>query len=116
MANGTATYSITNMRVVPTTGKVLEKNPDRLLTIYGEFHAVDANGKVAKEPLSITQKVIDRETALNPLTVVDRENGMLTLPSGERGRKASEGVAQDDIDALLASVRETASEATASAE
>lgn len=103
------------MRVVPTTGKVAEKNPDRLLTVYGEFHAVDANGKVAKEPLSITQKVIDRETALNPLTVIDRANGTLTLPSGERGRKASEGVEQDDIDAMLAEIRGASIE-TASAE
>lgn len=93
------------MRFVPTTGKVAQKNPDRLGTVYGEFHSVDAKGNPSKDALSITQKVIDRDTAANPLTVIDVENGLLTLPSGERGRKAVAGIDQDAIASLLAEAR-----------
>lgn len=104
IAENTSTYHVANMRFVPTTGKVLAKNPDRIGTVYGDFYA-DLNGKPAREPLSITQKVIDRETAANPVTVIDLENGILTLPTGERGRKAVASVSQDDVNALLAAAR-----------
>ena len=116
----TTTYHVSNMRFVPTSGKVAQKNPDRLGTVYGEFRA-DKNGKPTGDPLSISQKVIDKDVAANPATVIDLDNGILTLPSGERGRKASPGVAQDAIDALLAAARgesdaEAESDATESAE
>ena len=102
--NNSTTYHVANMRFVPTTGKVKVKNPDRVGTVYGEFHA-DQNGKPAKDALSITQKVIDLDTAANPLTRIDVENGILVLPSGERGRKAVAGIDQDSINSLLAAAR-----------
>lgn len=110
MKSPTTTYSVRNMRLVPTAGKVAQKNPDRLGTVHGEFHAVDDKGKVSADPLSFTQKEITREIAANPLTVIDIENGLLTLPAGERGRKAVAGIDQDAVNALLASVREPATE------
>lgn len=113
MKDQSITYSVRNMRAVPTTGKVAEKNPDRLFTVHGEFHSTDDKGKASAEALTITQKVIDRETAASPLFAIDLANGLLTLPSGERGRKAVIGSDQDAIDALLNSVREVATEPVA---
>jgi len=116
--NGSATYSVQNMRVVIPKGKVAENNPDRMLTVYGEFRATDEKGKAIGEPLTFTSKVIDRDTALNPATVIDQEHGILTLPAGERGRKASVGIDQAAVNDLLASVRNSAqasAEATATA-
>lgn len=98
------TYSVEKMRVVLTSGKTAERNPDRFATVYGTFY--DAKGN----KLSVSQKVITREDAINTDTVIDIENGILTLPSGERGRKASVSITQDDVDSLLDSLRtETAS-------
>ena len=116
--NGTATYSIGNMRVVVPKGKVALKNPERAFTVHGEFRATDEKGKPTGEPLSFGSKVIDRDDALNPLTVIDVANGLLTLPAGERGRKASIGIDQDAVNALLESLRspaeaEAATEGTA---
>jgi hypothetical protein len=84
------------------------KNPDRFGYVYGEFHA-DANGK-AGEKLSFPAKEITIEMARNPLTVIDRDSGILVLPAASRGRPSTEGESQENITALLASLRETAEE------
>lgn len=102
----TATYSVENMRIVPTSGKVKDKNPDRLLTVHGIFRAMDANGKPTGDPLTFKSKEVTIDAARNPLTVIDPEHGILTLPAGERGRKALSGIDADAVTALLASVRE----------
>ena len=97
-------YRITNMRAVFPEGKVAEKNPDRFVTVYGEFHPVGANGKPG-DALSITSKAIDVETASNPLFAIDVDAGTLTLPEGRRGRTASESVSQDTLAERLAALR-----------
>lgn len=99
------TYHVANMRFVPTTGKVKDKNPDRVGTVYGDFFHVDSNGDPKGEQLTIAQKVIDRETALSPVFAIDLANGSLTLPSGERGRKAVAGISQDSVNEMLAALR-----------
>ncbi len=93
------TYTVENMRVVIPKGKTAERNPDRFATVYGDFY--DAKGN----PLSVTQKVITNDLAQNDETVIDIENGLLTLPSGERGRKPSASITQDDVNSLLDSLR-----------
>ena len=95
-------YTVINPRAVTPRGKVADKNPDRVITIHGEFH----NEK--DEVLSFGQKVITREMALNPETVIDLANGILILPAGERGRKASVGETQDSVNSLLDSLRNPA--------
>ncbi len=105
MANGSTTYHVENPRFVPTTGKIAEKNPERIGTVYGTFFHVDEKGQPTGEALTITQKVLDRETMLNPVFDIDLDNGVLTLPSGERGRKASVGIDQDAVMDLLANIR-----------
>lgn len=89
------------MRVVATSGKVAERHPDRLATIYGQFFTADGKNK-----LSITSKNFTREDALNSSTVIDLEKGILTLPAGERGRKPSVSVSQSEVNSLLTSIRE----------
>lgn len=96
------TYSVQDMRVVPNTAKGLEKNPDKCATVHGKFFDEKGNA------LSVTSKVISFEDAKNPETRIDIENGILVLPSGERGRKPSKGVSQDDINTLLENARNSA--------
>lgn len=93
------TYTVENMRVVIPKGKTAERNPDRFATVYGEFYDPKGN------PLSVTQKVITNDMAQNAETVIDVTNGILTLPSGERGRKPSVSITQEDITSLLDSLR-----------
>lgn len=92
------------MRVVPPTPKMREKHPDRFATIFGTFFNDQG------QALSITSKVVTFEEAMHPDTVIDLEKGTLTLPDGQRGRKAFEGLTQDEILADLAALRGTASE------
>lgn len=103
------------MRIVPTIGRVAEKNPDRLLTVHGDFRAVDKEGNPIGDVLTFHSKEVTRQDAANPITVIDVATGMLTLPAGERGRKALVGIGADAVAALLASVRGDA-EAEAEAE
>lgn len=105
METGSTTYHVDEIRFVPTTGKVKAKNPDRIGTVYGTFRHVDEKGQPKGDALTITQKVIDRDTAANPVFAIDLESRTLTLPSGERGRKAVAGIEQDAIDAMLAAAR-----------
>lgn len=102
--NPTTDYAVENMRLTFPQGKVAEKNPDRFGTVHGEFYAIE-NGKRSKEPLSYSSKEITKAIAANPLTVIDIANGRLTLPAGERGRKAVAGADQETVDAMLAALR-----------
>lgn len=101
----TKTWAIQNMRLLRVDGAVAEKNPDRVLTAKGDFFEVDEKGKPTGDPLSFHSKNISRDDLRNPATVVDLKNGILTLPAGERGRKASAGISADDLDAILAEAR-----------
>lgn len=96
------TYRVENMRFLVPSGKIAERNPDRFGTVAGIFY----NSK--DEKMSFTSKEITSEIASNPETVIDIENGTLTLPSGERGRKPSPSASQDEINSLLTSLREPA--------
>ncbi len=98
-------YWIENMRVIPASAKVQEKNPDRVFTVNGTtFYTVDEKGKAA-DKLSITSKSIDKATALLPEFSIDLEHGILTLPEGRRGRTASLGISQDEVNNLLESLK-----------
>lgn len=118
MSESTITYSVDEARlVVPKPGgKVALANPDRMGTFHGKFYATDDKGKRTGDPLSFPSKEITWEVARNPLTVIDVEHGLLTLPAGERGRKASAGIDQAAIDAMLAEARGEVAEAQAEAE
>lgn len=98
------TYIIDNMRVLPVTEKVAAKNPDRVLTVAGVFHSTNANGKRG-EKLSFASKAIDREDALAEGFAIDLANGTLTIPVGERGRKATESLTADAVGDILAALR-----------
>lgn len=99
-------YWIENMRVVPATAKVQEKNPERVFTINGTaFYTVNEKGKPA-EKLSITSKSIDRPTALSGDFSLDLTNGFLTIPEGRRGRTASAGMTQEEVNTLLNSLND----------
>ena len=96
------TYSIDKMRVTKPKGKTAEKNPDRALTVTGIFYSTEADAKgklLRKEKLSIAVKYIDHED--KPLCTVNMADGILTIPAGERGRKAEASLTQEEIDALL---------------
>jgi len=100
----TISYQVVDMRVIFPEGKVAEKNPDRFATVHGSaFYAVDEKGKRG-EKLSITSKVIDNEDTQAEGFALSLENGTLTLPEGRRGRKAADGVSQDEINARLAAL------------
>lgn len=101
---GVNVYSIEKMRVITPKGRVAEKNPDRAMTVRGEFHSV-VDGKVNPEPLTFSQKDIDWDTAGHPDFDIDPVAGTLTLPAGERGRKASVGIDADSVLAILAEAR-----------
>jgi hypothetical protein len=45
------------------------------------------------------------EMAKHPEFSISLENGTLTLPEGKRGRKASAGLAQSDVETLLKALR-----------
>jgi hypothetical protein len=94
-----ATWTVQNMRVIVPTGKVAERNPDRFATIHGTFF--DPKG----EKLSFSQKEVTLEMARNPETVIDVENGILTLPSNQRGRPISKGIEQNAISDMLNELR-----------
>jgi len=109
---GLISYAIRNMRVVPISEKLREKYPERLATVHGEFHAVDAKGKVNPEAMSFGSKVIEVSDRNDPGFAIDPDAGTLTVPAGERGRKAAVGLTTDEVTALLfGSATEAATEA-----
>jgi hypothetical protein len=98
------TYTVEDMRVILPKGKVADNNPDRFCTVHGTFY----NEK--NEALSFSSKEVTRDMALDPVTVIDIENGILTLPSGERGRKPSASISADEVSNLLDTLRNPAAE------
>lgn len=94
-----STYTVEKMRVIRPSVKVAEKNPDRFATVYGIFYNPEG------DKLSILQKEILISDALDSSTVIDIENGILVLPSGQRGRRPVESISQDDLLAELAKLR-----------
>lgn len=93
------TYNIKDMRAIFTLGKMAEKHPDRLLTVYGTFF--NENGT----QLSITTKPVTFDEAKSPDFNIDLDAGTLTISSGERGRKKVASVSQDEINNKLNALR-----------
>lgn len=107
------TYLIDNVRATFPTGKVLTNNPERFATVAGTFYrAVEAEDGTlsAGEKLSYSSKSIDNDVAMAEGFLLDLENGILTIPEGERGRKPSPGVSQDAIEARLLALRTPATD------
>jgi len=101
------TYFVDKMRAVPPTGKVAENNPERVLTVNGVFYStkIDENGnRVRNEKMSYTTKAVDIEDVLAGAEV-DLDAGTLTIPAGERGRKADPGLDANSVTSLLNSIR-----------
>jgi len=100
-----ARYFVDGMRLLLPKGKIADKNPDRALTVLGKaFYAQNVDGSRG-EKLTFGSKEITFDMARNPVTVIDKDNGILVLPAGERGRKARAGIEQDAVNALLESIR-----------
>jgi hypothetical protein len=105
------TYLVEKMRATSPTGKTAERNPDRWKTVTGTFYStkVDEKGKlVRKDKMSYPVKYVTKEDALTEGFVLDTKNGILTMPAGEKGRKATEGEDQATIDADLEALRKAA--------
>lgn len=98
MSENLVTYTIKKMRVNRTSGKQAEKHPERIFTVYGEFYKDNVK-------LSFTSKTIDLSDVQNPEFNIDLKKGTLTLPEGQKGRKVSEGISQEDIMAELEAIR-----------
>jgi hypothetical protein len=97
---GLVTYSVDKMRVTRPSAKTAEKNPDRLYTVTGTFYSTetDAKGKVTrKDKLTIPSKNVTRAMALTEGFALDIAKGLVTLPEGERGRKAFASLTAEDI-------------------
>lgn len=99
MADKVVTYSVASMRVTFPNGKVAAKNADRFATISGVFSDVKGNR------LSIVSKNVTLDEARDPDTIIDPENGVLSLPAGQRGRKPVAGADTDTITAALNALR-----------
>lgn len=100
------TYLVTNMRVTKPKGKTAERNPERVFTVTGTFYSTELDPKgniVPKDKLSIPSKNVDREDIVEGWAL-DPVNGILTLPEGKRGRRASEGLTAEEIAAELAAL------------
>lgn len=95
------TYTIAKIRVVTPTETMREKHPDRAFTVFGQFF----NEKGDK--LSITNKVITTEDILHPEFNIDVAKGLLTIHSGERGRKAAASITQNDVNDILTAIRKS---------
>ena len=93
------TYIVSKMRAVFPSDKMRDKHPERFVTILGTFHNSDG------AQLSFTSKAISNDEATHPEFAIDLVNGTLTLPDGERGRKATPSISQDDLNSALNSLR-----------
>ena len=102
MAQKLVTYHVSAMRVTFPSPKVASKNPERFATIAGTFS--DTKGV----KLSIVTKNVTKAEAGNTATIIDAENGVLTLPAGQRGRKPAVGASGSAVKAALAALRNPA--------
>ena len=99
------TYTVTSMRFVRPSAKVSERNPERFGTVYGTFFDAEGN------KLSITSKASDNDDATNPEFAISVANGLLTMPEGKRGRRATAGLNDEDILSALDALRNPEPEA-----
>lgn len=101
------TYLVEKMRVTIPSGKTAERNPERAFAVSGIFYSTEEkNGKlVRKDKMSFASKYVDVEDVNVDGFQLDVEKGILTVPAGEKGRKAAEGITQDAIAARLAELR-----------
>lgn len=93
------TYHVGKMRAIVPSAKVAERNPELFVTIKGEFRTEDGNS------LTITSKAITNDMAKSPEFRLDIPKGILTVPSGQRGRPESESASQADIENRLKAIR-----------
>jgi len=105
-------YLVLGIRAYTPRGKTAENNPERVLTVAGEFYATttDANGNlIAKgEALSFASKSFDLAEVNDPAFNLDVKNGILTINAGDKGRTAYDSMDQDEVNSLLDSIRATA--------
>jgi len=94
------TYHVAKMRVVKPSDKMRAKHPDRLFTIFGTF----TNEKGVA--YTFTSKVIEKADAQHPEFAIDLVKGILTLHEGQRGRRESVSLSQDEVLAELAALQE----------
>ena len=92
------TYRVDSMRIIFPAGKIAEKHPERFATIHGVFYS-------GTSKLSITSKNISLGEAKSDEFAIDPKKGILTLPSGTRGRKKVEGVSFSDLENALKALR-----------
>lgn len=94
------TYRIKNMRVVRISGKIAEKHPDRIFTVYGEFYR-----EGDKSPMSIVSKNLYKSDIQHPDFNLDLKAGILVLNEGKKGRRSYTSISQADIEAELAALK-----------
>jgi hypothetical protein len=87
------------MRVLFPEGKVAEKRPDLWAVVHGDF--ADAKGN----PLTVTRKEITTEMAQAKDFVLDYSKGILNIPTGKRGRKATAGATPEEIAKRLSALK-----------
>ena len=91
------TYTVEGMRILlPAANR---KNTDVALTVKGIFF--DANG----EKLSFKSKDVTKAQVASNEFACDLAKGILTLPAGKRGKPATKGATQSEIDSLIASLK-----------
>lgn len=103
-----ATYLVDKMRVTRPGPKTAEKNPERVYTVSGTFYSTeqdDDGNLIRKDKLTVPSKNVDKSDILSEGFLLDIANGILTVPAGERGRKAAESLDADTIAAELEALR-----------
>lgn len=102
------TYFVENMRVTKPGAKTQERNPERVYTVTGTFYATveGKDGKLTRgDKMTVPSKNIDNTDVLSDVFAIDLKNGILTLPTGKRGKPASEALSEDAILAEIAALR-----------
>ena len=92
-------YRVENIRVIRPSAKVAEAHPERVFTVKGTFYGEDG------QKLSIQSKDVTTDMVKSADFDISIENGTLSLPEGRRGRKASAGLAQTEVETLLKQLR-----------
>lgn len=95
----TVEYRVVDMRAVPPTESVKRNNPDRFVTIKGTFFDTEGN------EFSFKTKDITFDMARDENTVIDKVNGILIIPTGDKGRHKAVSISQEDIEAQLEALR-----------
>lgn len=90
-------YTVKGMRILIPKGN--RKNEDVALTVKGIFH--DANGN----KLSIRSKDITKAQVASDEFAISLESETLTLPAGRRGKPATVGATQSELNSYLNSLK-----------